>query len=190
VSSLVRLRTKARRWLRGEKGLGELAAAIFIIPIIISLVFGLIELGWFLRYRSMVDEATRITTMMVAQEGANELQPWSALADVPGAATWSDFGREQLRMLCFNSLPDQTKSGSGPTGTVPSGLGSRCRQFPAMACTPATLQENPGEKVSCTATFYYQPLTNPFLSLGVTSIFTRPIVVTIESQTSIGKGRP
>lgn len=183
-----------RRWRRGERGFGEFAAAIFVLPVLIALVFTLIELGWYLRYRAMVDEATRLTTMMVAQEGANTTQPWSALKYVDPSAKWSDFGKEQLRMLCFNAIPAQTASGGGATGAVPSGIGQRCSQPPTMTCTPENLQENPGEVVRCNSTFYYTPLTalgrSPIFSFGFSGLFARPIEIFVVSRTSVGNGRP
>lgn len=185
--------TLVRKWKDSERGFSEAAAFIFIIPIIIALIFSLIEVGWYLRYRGMVDEVTRTTAVMVAAEGSDTAQPWSALNST-SFTSWSDFGSRQLRNLC-KPIPMQTSNGDTVTGPITGGWGgpsSRCEQAPSMNCTPVSLQASAGADVECTARFDYKPLTSlarsTLFNLGFGGFFSKDIKVTVRSRASIGSG--
>ena len=182
-----------RKWKSSEWGFSEAAAFIFVIPIIIALIFSLIEVGWYLRYRGMVDEVTRTTAVMVAAEGSNTAQPWSALNST-SFNSWSEFGSRQLRNLC-KPIPMQTSNGDTVTGPITGGwggAGSRCEQAPSMSCTPGSLQASAGADVECTARFDYKPLTSlarsTLFNLGFGGFFSKDIKVTVRSRASIGSG--
>lgn len=196
--------SKVSLFRRKERGFAEVAAAIFVLPLLIALVFTLIELGWYLRYRTMVEEATRITTVMVAAEGSQGRESWSALQSFPAgwqSQNWSNYGTEQLRKLC-HSIPAQTTSGGSVSAPVPSGdTGIRCRTRPAMVCqgTPGNRLDlfptaSEGNRVQCRSTFYYQTLTSlgrsPVFSFGFNNLFEgQPIEVTVTSVPSVVRGR-
>lgn len=186
---------KVRAWRNGETGLAEVAGAIVVIPLIFALIFTLIEVGWYLRYRAMVDQVTRSAAMMVAMDGADTQQPWSPLAGASPAAwstSWSAWGTEQLRKICHN-IPAQTTSGGAVTGAIPGGLGKRCEAMPSMTCTPTALPTNAGARVECRAEFAYRPITsmarNTIFNMGFGSLFDRNMTITVESVTSVGSGR-
>jgi len=190
--------SKVSLFRKEEKGFAELAAAIFVLPILITLVFTLIELGWYLRYRTMVEEATRITTVMVAAEGSQGRESWSALESFPAGQNlnWSQYGTEQLRRLC-HSIPPQNNPGGAVSAPVPGGnTGIRCTQPPQMQCSPGSLYSTTAEAaagVRCTSTFRYRTLTSlgrdPLFSLGFSRLFSQPIEVTVTSVPSVVRGR-
>lgn len=181
-----------RQWRREEKGVAEVAAAIFILPLLIALIFTLIEVSAYMRIRTMVDKATRDTTLMVAAEGANTAQRWSVLQSISGVNSWSQYGTEQLRLLCGN-IPPQTTYGGPLTGTPSAALGPRCTSAPQMTCSPTALQPAPGVTARCESTFYYRPLTSlsqsPVFSLGFNGMLNSPIRIGVTSITSVGQGR-
>ena len=193
-----RLPKALAKFRREEKGFAEVAAAIFVLPILIAFIFTLIELGWYLRYRAMVEEVTRSTVIMVAAEGSTENLPWSVLRTTPGpdgggSVDWNNYGSRQLRKLC-GRIPAQAVSGGAVVSGAPEN-GPRCQAPPQMVCTPDDMydRQNTTNRVECRATFSYRTLTSagrsPLLSFGFNGLFARPIVIDISSFPSVVEGR-
>ena len=157
------------RWRRNEKGVSEAATAMFVLPLLALLIFSLIETGFNLRYRMMVDSQVQDAVRATALDGGNCNPRTSGCtnASVQGHAAKA---LANLKVLC--------------NGTA------RCTQPPTMVCTPP-VAANAGDPVSCTATFYYRPTTglatNPATSLGFSLLFTKPITITMVSQSGVGK---
>jgi len=157
-----------RRWRKGEAGMGDAALAMFILPFMMALIFVLLETGYNLRIRAAIDATTQDAARGVAQDGADY---WD-VTDTSGGVGWSQWGSTQLKDLC-----DRT---------------GRCTGTPTMNCFPKTIQPNPGEPVTCTATWTYKPIapftSNSLFSLGFSGIWNGDITNTVTSRTVVGKG--
>lgn len=159
------------RALTGDRGMGEAATAIVVLPFMIALVFVLLETGFNLRYRGMVDNVVQDTVRGISQDGADY---WAATNTVPvGYANWSSYGQARLNDLCNGN--------------------TRCTQPPTLYCEPGAPAASPGAPVFCIATFYYKPIAgfttnNPVFNLGFGRLWDRPITTRIDSRTVVGTG--
>lgn len=171
-----------RSWRAGERGASEVTAAIFILPLLIALVFVLIEVGFNIRYRGAVDNITQDTVRGIAHDGANYWAksytgPYDYAA--PGQG-WQAYAQARLVDLCKDGTSSITK---------------RCHRAPTITCQPQNIQALPGFEAICTTTFYYKPvagfmLDNPVMNLGFGGIWSEdnPITVTVEAPTTVGRG--
>lgn len=163
---------RLRARLLGDTGMGEAATAIIVLPFMIALVFVILETGFNMRYRGMVDNVVQDTVRGISQDGADY---WAATNTVPaGYPNWTTYGQSRLAELC----------GDGS---------ARCTQPPALTCWPAGPYSEPGGASGCTATFYYKPIAgfttnNPVFNLGFGSLWADPIETTIQSRTVVGTG--
>lgn len=172
---------RLRSWIRGDirgirkltsdRGMGEAATAIVVLPFMIALVFVLLETGFNLRYRGMVDNVVQDTVRGISQDGADY---WAATDTVPaGFPNWTAYGQSRLNDLCNGN--------------------TRCTQPPALTCWPAGPYAEPGGASGCTAVFYYKPIAgfttnNPVFNLGFGRLWADPIETTIQSRTVVGTG--
>jgi len=152
--------------------MGEAATAIVVLPFMIALVFVLLETGFNLRYRGMVDNVVQDTVRGIAQDGARS---WEATSTVPAGygGDWQIYGQSRLAELC--------------------GGNARCTQAPVLNCWPMGPYSEPGGDAGCEATFYYKPIagfttSNPVFNLGFGRLWDRPITTRIDSRTVVGEG--
>jgi hypothetical protein len=190
-------------WRNRESGVSEVFSTIFVLPLVIALIFVLVEVGINMRYRMSVDMIVHDTVRAVASDGtAGVPPPWSSIYPVnptpyansngvlrPGvyngasAPTWERIGQRKLESLC-------------------NGL-QRCTGIPSMKCTPTEVDAklgsetwvpaDPGVVVRCTAYFPYRNLVNftvnnATFNLGFGTFWSRPIVFTAQSRTLVGSG--
>lgn len=163
-----------RAWLprlhRGEGGFSEAATAIFVLPLLALLIFMLIETGWNIRYRLLLDNIVSGATRGVALDGAN-CNPKAGCKNA--SQSWSSKITTQIDTLC----------GTGST--------ARCKIVTPSRCTPQSLATKVGDTVKCTVTVSYTPLTamasNPVSSLGFSTLLTADITTTVESAAGVGQ---
>lgn len=162
-----------RKWLASENGVSEAATVIFVLPVIVALVFVMLEAGFNMRSRTIVDNITQDIVRNVALDGG-DMNPRT---NVQGKS-WSQIGLERLNSACSQNV-------------------LRCSGTPTFSCTPA-VAANIGDVVSCTATVSYatvSPLstsTGKFdpiglvMSLGFAPMFTAPISSTAQAVAATG----
>lgn len=151
-----------------ESGLSEAATAIIVLPILLVTLFVMLDVGFNMRSRAMLDILVQDTVRGVALDGG-DLNPRT---NSTGAA-WSDRGFQLLQDACAN-------------GTI------RCAGAPDITfnCTP-TVAAQVGDIVSCTASFTYDvisPLSTGDLGLGLQGLYDDPVEVTVQSRSSTGTG--
>lgn len=171
-----------KKWLKNERGVAEIYSAIIVLPVLVSLIFLLVETGFEVHYRSNVDSIVAQAVRGISLEGADYnprvsiYPPTSNVNTNSGSTTnsWSSHAQQALVSLCGNN-------GNYSVG--------RCSQVPTVTCSPAS-PGNQGDPVSCTADFYYRPVSplssQTWSSFGLSSFLTKPIVITINSQISGG----
>jgi hypothetical protein len=152
-----------RRWLKGEGGLSEAATAIFVLPFIVTTVFLLVETGFNMRSRTVLDYIVTDTVRGVALDGGN-LNPRTNSIGM----AWSAKGLIAMRDACT-------------TGAM------RCASTPSVSdltCTPQQVLAMT-EMVSCSGRITYKivsPLSSsPIWTWGMNGLFTAPISVKISS---------
>lgn len=171
-----RLLAPARAWANKERGASEVAAAIFVIPLMIALIFTLIEVGFNLHYRTQVDNVAQDAVRGVSHDGAvydprTYTGPRGERYEQDGAG-WQTWGQERLTQLCGSA---------------------RCKQPPTITCSPSTLQTYAGETATCRVRFWYSPITgrlldNPIMNLGFGGLWSDPIEVEVTTVTTVGSG--
>ena len=175
-----------REWASDEKGMSEVAGAIFVLPFVAFLIFALVECGVNMRYRILVENINQSTVQGISNDGALY---WTRTSRPPITQdnTWEADEQRRLQELCGSAAID--------------GAGSHCTQPPTADCVvadgaavdyPPSIQvaREAGDNVRCTATFYYKtvsPLSNtPFTSVGFSYFFHKPIVQTAYGKTVVG----
>lgn len=169
-------------------------STIFILPLVIAILFVLVEIGFNMRYRMSVDNIVQDTVRSVSADGTAGCPPtWSSIRSATGACngatrTWQTIGRQKLLGLCGNGAVRCTN-------TTPSNLSMTCTptQLNAIAAGGTLVAPEPGLTVRCTARFPYRNLVNftvanRTFNLGFGNLWSAPIVVTAESTTMIGSG--
>lgn len=170
-------------WREREHGVSEAAATIFILPLMIALIFVLIELGFNLQYRAKVDNIVQDTVRSISNEGGvywpkTYTGPAKYGTGAMAGTGWEGYARDRLTALC---------------GTVNS-VSSRCSSAPTITCTPQ-IAAYAGVEAKCTVTFPYKPVAsfmsnNPAMNLGFGGIWSKPFTTTVTAPTTVGQGDP
>ena len=170
-----------QKWRKAEKGVAEAYAAIIVLPIMMALIFLLAETGFEIHYRSNVDSVVQEAVRGISLEGGDynprtsTFAPMSQINAYSNSTTntWSSRAQGALVALCATN------------GNYSIG---RCTQAPTVYCSP--LLGAQGDQVSCTATFYYRPISSlssqTWSSFGLSAFLTKPIVITMVSTISGG----
>ena len=171
-----------QKWRKAEKGVAEAYAAIIVLPIMMALIFLLAETGFEIHYRSNVDSIVQEAVRGISLEGGDynprtsTFSPTSQInvySNNSTTNTWSSRAQVALVSLCATN------------GNYNIG---RCTQPPTVSCFPTLGAQ--GDPVSCTATFYYRPISSlssqTWSSFGLSSFLTKPIVITMVSTISGG----
>lgn len=167
-----------KEWLKGERGMSEAAVAIIYLPLLVALIFLLVETGFNMRTRTMTDTILQDTARSAALDGgANNARATGLTSKYTSVKTvgggWAKVGTERLVAACKD-------------GSVRS---TSCSI--TISCSPA-VAKFAGDKVSCwlTTPITYKTLspmsTNPLFSFGMAGLFTTPISNKIESRAAIG----
>lgn len=165
---------KLKNWFKKEGGVSEATTAIFVLPLVVALIFLVVEAGFNIRTRVMVDNLVQDTTRSAALEGGwNNLRATS----LPSGKTWASVGTERIQEACR-------------TGTIRSK--TPCNSLSIICTTPA-VANYAGDAVTCrlgTPITYatLSPLsTNPLFSYGFQGVFTTPITSSVTSSAAIGR---
>lgn len=161
------------RWKQGERGFAEVAAAIITIPFMVSLIFVLIETGFNLRYRSMVDSLAQDTIRGVSMDGGTQ----SSINSL--GQSWDAWALAKAKLLCSK------------TGALAGSSASRCSQDPVVTCTPSGIPLQPvGSVAQCRFIFYYKPviglMKSDVFALGFNGMFEKPFDITLTSRVLVG----
>lgn len=153
---------------------------IFAIPIVLIMLFGIIEVGWAMKTRALVQGVTRDVTRGAAADGGNCNGKTSTNAGVPdeNGTTRADWcGRQAWSRTGTNLLRAQyVKQFNAP---------------PGVTCTPE-IADRAGAEVRCTATYPYKALTPMFRggwndALGINKILgTFTVTYEVHAQTGDG----
>lgn len=165
---------KLQKWLKREEGISEATTAIFVLPLIVALIFLVVEAGFNIRTRVMIDNIVQDTTRSAALEGG-----WNnpRATSLPAGKTWASVGTERLQEACR-------------TGTIRSK--TACGSLSIVCITPA-VANFAGDAVTCRLgrSITYATLsplsTNPLFSYGFQGVFTTPITSSVTSSASIGR---
>lgn len=155
------------RKIKDERGLSEAATAIIVLPIILGALFVMLDVGFYMRTRSMLDTIVQDTVRGVALDGGYNNPRTIVIAE----DSWIIKGENSLRRAC--------DSGS-----------LRCDQsMPIdLTCAP-NVARNVGETVWCEATISYRvisPLSEGPLGLGLQGLYAEPITVRVEASAAVG----
>jgi Flp pilus assembly protein TadG len=166
--------SRIRAWLRREEGVSEAATAIFILPLIAALIFLIVDTGFDIRTRTVIDGIVQDTTRSVALDGGYKNARSTSL-DPSYSQGWQTIGTNRLIQAC--------QSGSIQTA-------QNCLSL-SVVCTPQ-IAANVGDNVSCSlgTPITYKTLspmsTNPLFSFGMSGLFTTPINSTSTSVAAVG----
>jgi prepilin-type N-terminal cleavage/methylation domain-containing protein len=176
------LREKRRLWGNKEAGMSEIAAALFVVPFIAFLIFALIEAGFNMRMRTIVDNATSDTVRSIAQDGGLYWARTSPLGVVTPDRTWETIGQEDLAKICETS--GRCDPNTPPTMT--------CTVDDSVSIDGYAVQvaRTAGATVSCVATLTYNPVSplssNEVTSVGFSKFFESKISSTVIGRTVVG----
>lgn len=165
---------KIRKWFIKEDGVSEAATAIFVLPLIAALVFLIVETGFNIRTRTMVDSIVQDTTRSAALEGG-----WNnpRATSLPTGKTWVSVGTSRLQSACTQGVIRSKSS---------------CSSL-AIVCTTPAVSSYAGDLVTCglSSPITYatvSPLsTNPLFSYGMQGVFTTPITSQVSSVAAVGR---
>jgi Flp pilus assembly protein TadG len=175
---------------KDEKGFAEALSAIVILPLLAYMIFMTFELGFELHYRAAVDSIAQDTIRQVALAGGDgnprttdlltrTARASAGCAQSGGCNSYAEIAQNRLNNLC------------GVNGW--NGAGSRCsttQGAPTVTC-PNYNGVTFGQTLTCTVTFYYKPITslatNSIASLGFSSLFTKPIIISISAPAAVGQ---
>lgn len=134
-----------------ERGAADMIAALTLTPIILFLLFAIIDISLWLNTKAHIEAATRDGTRI--------------------AAMWGGAGNTPLNTTGKN-IPSSIKSKlyNGKSCTR-----SNCTRVPKVSCTPSKVR-TAGSQISCTTTYYYKSLFGKADLLGFGGITSKPIV--------------
>lgn len=150
--------------IKNEKGESEIITLLFILPLLVWLIFSVIDVSLYMNVRSTVANAARDGARQAAIYGGNNsrLNPNSPTSVAEGIKA---------------TLWDGTKCRP-----------SACTAPPEVTCTP-DITSNSGEIVKCSIKYYYTSAApgNPFA--GFSNFLTKPFTVTEVSRSETGFSR-
>lgn len=117
---------------QGERGDGELVTALFIIPIVLWILFSLIDISLYMQTRSEVQNVARDSARQVAIYGGNN-------------SRLNPYGDSIARVTLERLYQD---------GKCTPGL---CEKAPTVQCTPGTATQA-GQQVGCSITYHYRAI--------------------------------
>ena len=168
---------KIKAWRKKEKGVAEIYSAIIILPVLMSMILVLLEMGVYIHYRGISDTILQDTVRGISLEsGSNNPRVNTIGSD------WITRGQNELYSMCVSQ---------SETNYVPGG---RCSSAPTIICDDSSNQNiaklSQGISFSCTVTVSYKtvsPLSkNPAFSMGLSGLFNKPISITITSNVTGG----
>lgn len=145
-----------------ESGSSEVITTLFMVPILLWLIFSLIDVSLYFQARTSVQNVARDAARQSSIWGGNQssLRPFD----------------ESVSQNARNALFDEE------TDTCIPGA---CSEVPTVNCTP-NVTSYAGDTVSCTISYTYRPVYsgNPFTGFG--SLLNSPIVITETSRAETG----
>ena len=170
------LMNKVNTWRKKEKGIAEIYSAIIILPVLMSMILVLLEMGVYIHYRGVADTILQDTVRGISLE-SGDLNPRT---NVTGVA-WTTRGTQLLNSMC-----------AGKPEVAYVTTGGRCTSAPVLDCgnLGSIQQLSQGISFTCTVTVNYRtvsPLSkNPAFSMGLSGLFSKPITISITSNVTGG----
>lgn len=167
--------TALKRLRRDERG-SEMAAAIFVLPVLFILLIGIIDVGWMIKTRMVVDNIISTTVKQAGADGGD----YNPVAMRPGEAAWST---QAMRTLWDGGNCTQ----------------SHCSAAPSVFCDKVTRPNgsvyysqrvvDAGDVITCTVNYPYSPLSggllNTPLGLGIGGLL-HGFTITESARSEIG----
>ena len=155
-----------RRWQNGERGMQEIAATIFTLPLVFTLMTLIIEVGLYTSVKGQIDSVVQTTVRGVALDGGDYNDARASLCQTANCNRfWSTLMKRRVDTICGN--------------------GTRCL-VTAFKCSP-TAVNTAGYPVSCYVTITYKPvisaMKNRAASLGFSDYFAKPYTSKANSAT-------
>ena len=163
------LRACVKRATRDDETGVEAASLIFVVPLLVVFILGLLDYGLMIQTRLGVTSVVRNAARAAAYDGGN----YNPRLNRTGA------GRDTL------ANRDLVSSSVCTLGHCLAG------QLPRIVCAPAIVR-SAGDPVSCTVTYPYKPINGPLLDspifgLGIGSLL-HPFTVTSVARAETGQG--
>lgn len=151
-----------RKIRQNDSGSGEVIATLFMTPIVLWLIFSLIDVSAYFQARTSVQNAAR--------DGARQVAIWGGNNSPLNPTTQS------VAQITKNNIYNAS------TGKCTPGA---CKQPPKVTCTPDRTAQA-GQQVSCTIVYYYQPAAsgNPFT--GFTGFLNNSFTITETARAETG----
>lgn len=172
ISYINKLRNKQSK--NKEMGAADMIAALTLTPIILALLFAIIDISLWLNTKSHLEAATRDGVRM--------------------ASMWGGTGpKSQVRLNPTNSNVDkmiQSKMWEGKNCTQ-----SNCTKAPNVKCRVGSINGNKvratsaGEQINCRVTYYYKSIFPGADLLGFGKITQKPIQYTVSGISETGYNR-
>ena len=189
-----------QRWRSAEAGFSEVTSAIFILPVIVFVLFALVEAGIYFNYRTTVNNTVEQAAAGFADDGGDRflrtLRVNYNTNEVttprkPGGGayqindfTWSTWGTDALEQLC--GAGDQNRCKDGEEPVVTCSVDGAVQPTGSIKVAPQAYST-----VTCNATFPYKPVSplsrNPVTSVGLSALFDRPIELTAVTLSKTGE---
>ena len=155
------IRTTLKPRSKSENGGSEIITTLMILPLILWLIFSLIDVSVYLTARSSVQNAARDAARQVSVWGGNNSR-LNPLGVTVATAT-------------FNQLYNNGKCTPGA-----------CTRPPVVSCTPE-VTNRPGDSVQCSITYYYRSIYagNPITGFASFLNHSFTVVETARAETGL-----
>lgn len=164
-------------WRRKEDGV-ETAAMLIVLPLLVILVFALIDIAVMFTTRSQVAAVARDTVRSAAADGGN-LNPKTTTTK----KAWDSVGKTQL----YSS--GKCNYGRCQSGKKPTMDCSKITSVSSGTTYTAQVAKNTGDLITCTITYPYEGLNQGLLDspmgLGF-GTFLQPFTVSASSRAETG----
>jgi Flp pilus assembly protein TadG len=153
-------REKILKQKKSERGSGEVITALIMLPLVIWLIFSLIDVSLYFTARSNVQNVTRDAARQVAVWGGNasRLNPSNQAVD----------------KAAYNLLYVNGKC-----------TASSCTKPPVVKCTPQVTTVA-GQTVACSTTYHYSAANKNNPISGFASILNRSFTITETARSETG----
>lgn len=151
-----------------EQGSADMIVTLATIPFAIFLILALLDISLFLNTRSHVEASVR--------DGVRQAAMWGG-AGGPSQVRLNTSGQETQK-----NIKDRLWEGSDSAGTCTH---SHCVKAPVISC-PLKVASNAGQKITCTATYYYSSIVPGAELLGFGAITNEPYTVTESAISETG----
>jgi Flp pilus assembly protein TadG len=170
-----RIGSAFQRLRSDERGI-EAPAMIIVLPILFVLIIGLVDVGWMIKTRMVVDNIVSTAVKQAAADGGN----YNPQTMISGQPSWSDVAMNQLwdGSSCKQSACDARPTVDCTLITRPNGT-----QYRSNVVIDA------GDVITCSVNYPYRPISGALLrgpmGLGIGGMLD-PFTLTSTARSEIG----